>query len=127
MTSEEVQDLINDIPCDLCNAPPGMAWYLVLASFLDLANGDPVPMTTQALIAEANCLFCQVPPGMVPYLLVNAARQISTGGSGASCCHEGSGPPAAGLGSSGNVYTDTTNRDFYVNVGGTWTLFVDLL
>ncbi len=111
MTATEVQDLINDIPCDLCNAPPGLAWYLVLAAMVDLANGDPVPETTQELISEANCLLCLVSPGMVPYLMIAALREISSGGgagggSGVTC---GIGDPvAAPIGTCG-VYIDNTN------------------
>jgi hypothetical protein len=129
MTASEVQEIINDVPCDLCNSPPGLAWYLVLAAFLDLANGDPVPETTQALITEANCLICMVPPGLVPYLLIQAARNISTGGSGTSCCFTGNGAPAAALGAPGNVYWDELNRDFYVKRAddSTWELLIDLL
>lgn len=126
MTAAEVQSAINEIPCDLCYMSPGLVQYAVLAAMLDIANGDPVPADTQALISEANCLLCLVPPGLVPYLQIQALRDISSG-IGTSCCHVGAGPPAAALGSSGNVYWDTTNRDFYVKDGATWTLIVDVL
>ena len=82
MTADEVQTLIDSVPCDLCNSPPGLQMYLVLAAMIDIANGDPVPETTQGLITEANCLLCMVPPGLVPYLMVQALRDISSGGGG---------------------------------------------
>lgn len=72
--------MVNEVPCDLCNSPPGLQWYLVLAAMIDIANGDPVPETTQELVTEANCLLCLVPPGLVPYLMVQALRDISSGG-----------------------------------------------
>lgn len=48
-------------------------------------------------------------------------------GGGAGGTLEGAGPPGAGLGSSGNTYWDTTNRDFYVKDGSTWVLVQDIL
>lgn len=83
MTAAEVQELIDGIPCDLCYLLPGnMVNYAILAALIDVANGDPVPESTQELIAESNCLICMVPPGLVPYLMIQAIRGITGGGGG---------------------------------------------
>jgi len=101
MTADEVQTLIDSVPCDLCNSPPGLQPYLVLAAMIDIANGTPVPETTQGLITEANCLLCMVPSGLVPYLMVQALRDISSGGGGGGggtggvICFTGADPVAA--------------------------------
>lgn len=96
MTQAEVQELLDDVPCDLCNAPPGLAQYMVLAAMIDVANGDPVPETTQSLISEASCLLCMVPPGLVPYLQIQALRNITGGGGvGQQEVYTGAAPPAA--------------------------------
>jgi hypothetical protein len=92
VTQAEIQELIDDVPCDLCYMSPGLAQYAILAAMLDIANGDSVPATTQALISEANCLLCMVPPGLVPYLQIQALRNISSGGSGS-----GSGSVTCGV------------------------------
>lgn len=118
MTAEEVQTLINDVPCDLCNAPPGLQWYLVLAALIDLANGDPVPTTTQGLISEADCLLCLVPPGLVPYLMVQALRDISSGGGGAVTC--GSGAPVAAPSGTCGLYYDNDTGIIYQWNGAAW-------
>ncbi len=122
MTATEVQDLINDIPCDLCNAPPGLAWYLVLAAMVDLANGDPVPETTQELISEANCLLCLVSPGMVPYLMIAALREISAGGGvgggGVECSV---GVPVSTPSSACALAVDSNDGTIYVWRNGAWS------
>lgn len=121
MTAAEVQTLINDVPCDLCNAPPGLEMYLVLAALIDVANGDPVPTTTQGLITEANCLLCLVPPGLVPYLMVQAIRGISGGGGGGSgSVLSGAGAPVADPGVSAAVYFDETTGAQYNWFSGAW-------
>lgn len=110
MTAAEVQELINEVPCDLCNSPPGLQWYLVLAALVDVANGDPVPTTTQGLVDEANCLLCLVPPGLVPYLMVQAIRGISAGGGGtggAGIVGTGS-PEGVVTAEPGTLYADDT-------------------
>lgn len=84
MTGAEIQALVDDIPCDLCNISPGMAPYAVLAALIDISTGNPVPDTTQALLTEANCLTCLVPPGLVPALMIQAIRAIPVIG-GSSC------------------------------------------
>lgn len=107
MTIDEVQTLVSEIPCDLCNAPPGMAWYMVAAAIIDLSNGDPVPATTQELVTEANCLMCAVPPGMLPYLMITALRNIAGGGGGIGGVTCGSGDPVAAPSGSCGLYVDT--------------------
>lgn len=105
MTAAEVKTLIDSVPCDLCNSPPGLQMYLVLAALIDVANGDPVPDTTQGLITEADCLLCMVPPGLVPYLMVQAIRGISgavISGGGVSCST--ADPVAAPTGTCGLHY-----------------------
>lgn len=37
----------------------------------------------------------------------------------------GSGAPGAGVGNNGDLYVDTTNRDLYAKIGGTWELWHD--
>ena len=122
MTADEVQTLIDSVPCDLCNSPPGLQPYLVLAAMIDIANGNPVPETTQGLITEANCLLCMVPPGLVPYLMVQALRDISSGGGGGSgggvTC--GAGAPVAAPSSACALYVDTTTGTIYSYYGGAW-------
>lgn len=108
MNAAQVQTLIDNVPCDLCNAPPGLAWYLVLAALLDVANGEPVPSDTQTLITEANCLLCLVPPGLVPYLMIQAIRGISTGGGTG-----GAGGVYRGIGDPNGVVTSTTTAALY--------------
>lgn len=49
------------------------------------------------------------------------------GGSGTASTFAGAGVPSSGIGVSGNIYTDTSNNDVYVKIGGTWTLLVDLV
>ncbi len=99
MTAAQVQALITQTSCNLCYAPPGLEMYVVLAAMIDLANGDPIPMTTQGLITEAECLLCLAPPGLVPYLMVQALRDISSGGGGGGTggvvCFTGADPVAA--------------------------------
>lgn len=117
MTAEEVQELINEVPCDLCNSPPGLQWYLALAALIDVSNGDPVPTTTQGLVDEANCLLCLVPPGLVPYLMVQAIRGISSGGGGGG--ESGSGSPEGVVTANpGTTYWDATNDIFWVKDTG---------
>lgn len=119
MTAEEVQTLINDVPCDLCNSPPGLQWYLVLAAMIDVANGDPVPTTTQGLITEANCLLCLVPPGLVPYLMVQALRDISGGGGGGGIqCTVGI--PVAAPTSDCAIAIDENDGTLYLYYSGSW-------
>lgn len=74
MTGAEIQALVDDIPCDLCNISPGLAPYAVLAALIDVSTGNPVPDTTQELLTEANCLTCLVPPGLVSALMIQAIR-----------------------------------------------------
>lgn len=121
MTADEVQTLIDGIPCDLCNAPPGLAWYLVAAALIDVANGEPVPETTQGLISEANCLICLVPPGMLPYLMIQAIRNISSGGggSGGGVTCSNADPVAPPSGSCGLHYRNDNGALWKWN-GATW-------
>lgn len=120
MTAAEVQTLIDGIPCDLCNAPPGLAWYLVAAALIDAANGNPVPDTTQELITEANCLICLVPPGMLPYLMIQAIRGISGGGgSGGGVTCSTADPVAAPSGSCALHYR-TDNGSLWKWNGAAW-------
>lgn len=50
-----------------------------------------------------------------------------SGGGGGTGNLSGSGAPGAGLGSNGDLYYDTTNRDLYGKASGAWTLLVDVL
>jgi hypothetical protein len=121
MTAEEVQTLIDGVPCDLCNSPPGLQMYLVLAAMIDIANGNPVPDTTQGLISEVNCLLCMVPPGLVPYLMVQALRDISSGGGGGGGgISSGVGPPVAAPASSPALYIDENTGTIYSYYAGAW-------
>jgi len=122
MTADEVQTLIDSVPCDLCNSPPGLQMYLVLAAMIDIANGNPVPETTQGLISEVNCLLCMVPPGLVPYLMVQALRDISSGGGaggggGVTC---GAGAPVAAPASGCGLYINTTDGTLFEYYSGSW-------
>jgi hypothetical protein len=112
MTATEVQTLIDSVPCDLCNAPPGLAMYLVAAALIDLANGDPVPDTTQELITEANCLLCLVSPGLLPYVMIQAIRGISAGGGGGT-----GGAGVVGTGSPEGVVTAPPGTIFFDSAG----------
>ena len=120
MTSEEVQTIVSEIPCDLCNAPPGLAMYMVAAAMVDLANGNPVPMTTQELISESNCLLCLVSPGMLPYLMITALRQISSGGGGSGGVTCGVGAPVAAPSGTCALYIDTSTGALYHYYSGAW-------
>jgi len=123
MTADEVQTLIDGVPCDLCNAPPGLAMYMVAAALIDLSNGQTVPDTTQGLISEANCLFCLVPSGLLPYVMIQAIRGISIGGgggSGSTLCGDVA-PVAAPTGDCGTYY-DRVTGSFYAwnSTTATW-------
>ena len=122
MTHEEIQALIDQIPCDLCYLSRGMVQYAALAAMFDIANGIAVPATTQELITEAKCLLSCVPPGLVPYLQVLLLRQISqSGGAGPAipCCNAGVGSPEGVVTANpGAIYTDTSNAWFYVKLTG---------
>lgn len=124
MTAEEVQTLINDVPCDLCNAPPGLAWYMVAAAMIDLANGESVPMTTQELISQTDCLQCLVPPGLLPYVMIQALRGISTSissGGGVTC---GAADPVAAPSGSCGVYFNTATQSFWAWDGAAWVALI---
>jgi hypothetical protein len=56
-----------------------------------------------------------------------AALAASGGGGGSGATLVGAGAPGAGLGSSGNTYWDSTNKDFYVKDGASWTLLTDIV
>lgn len=47
------------------------------------------------------------------------------GGGGVDGHHVGSGVPSNGLGSSGDTYWDSTNKDLYVKDGSAYVLVVD--
>lgn len=113
MTAEEVQELIDDVPCDLCNAPPGLAMYMVAAALIDLANGEDVPVTTQELITEANCLLCLVSPGLLPYVMITAIRQISSGGGGTGGVTCSTADPVA-------APTNACTLHYRTDTGGLW-------
>jgi len=123
MTAAQVQTLIDSVPCDLCNAHPELQWYLVLAAMIDIANGDPVPTTTQGLITEAECLFCLVPPGLLPYLMVQALRDISSGGGGGAAA--GAMPctvgiPVAAPSTPCALAVDSVDGTIYEYYAGAW-------
>lgn len=59
--------------------------------------------------------------------ILQALNNGAGSGSGTSGTLVGAGAPSGGLGVSGNTYWDTTNDDFYVKDGGTWTLLVDVV
>ena len=89
--------------------------YLVAAALMDLANGDPVPDTTQELITEANCLLCLVSPGLLPYVMITAIRGISSGGGGTG------GAGSVGVGSPEGVVTATPGTIYFDSAGdGLW-------
>ena len=124
MTADQVQSLINDVPCDLCNAPQGLELYLVLAAMIDLANGDPVPETTQGLIDEANCLLCLVSPGLVPYLMIAALREISSGGGGGGGATCGVVNPVATPSGSCGLYINTVAQSLWYWSGSAWVALI---
>lgn len=124
MTAVEVQDLIDDIPCDLCYMSPGMVPYAVLAAMLDVANGTPVPETTQGLIAEANCLFCVVPAGMVPFLQIQALRNISSGGGGSGSVTCGVSDPVAAPTVACALHYRTDNGAVWFWNGAAWVQLI---
>lgn len=117
MTAAEVQTLIDDVPCDLCNAPPGLAMYMVAAALIDLANGEDVPVTTQGLISEANCLLCLVTPGLLPYVMIAAIREISASGGGGGESGAGS-PEGVVTADPGVTYWDTAGQSLWVKNAG---------
>ncbi len=108
MTADEVQTLIDEVPCDLCNAPPGLAMYMVAAALIDLSQGNAVPDTTQELINEANCLLCLVSPGLLHFVMIQAIRGISAGGGGGS-----GGPGIVGTGSPEGVVTAPVGTSYF--------------
>ena len=118
MTADEVQTLIDGVPCDLCNSTPGLAMYMVAAALIDLSNGQPVPDTTQGLISEANCLFCLVPSGLLPYVMIQAIRGISTGGGGGGGESGVGSPEGVVTANPGTTYFDTLNKIFWVKQTG---------
>lgn len=128
MTADEVQTLIDGVPCDLCNSTPGLAMYMVAAALIDLSNGQPVPDTTQGLISEANCLFCLVPSGLLPYVMIQAIRGISAGGSGGGGEAGVGSPEGVVTADPGTTYYDTASGDFYVKETGAgntgWVLLI---
>lgn len=119
MTAEEVQALIDAVPCDLCYMSPGMAQYAALAAMIDIANGEPVPATTQELVAEANCLICMVSPGLVPYLMIQALRNISSGSGVTGCPAPAAGNPEGVVTADpGCTYLNLTDSSFWVKRTG---------
>ncbi len=121
MTADEVQTLIDDVPCDLCNAPSGLAYYMIAAALIDLSQGNAVPDTTQELITEANCLLCLVSPGLLPFVMIQAIRGISSSG-GAGGVLSGVGAPVADPGTTAALYIDTATGALYMWYGspGSW-------
>lgn len=94
MTSDEVQILLTEARCDICNIPEGFIWEAILAALVDVANGMPVPTDPQILASQAACVSSCVPKGLVPYLILQAIRGISGGGSGALQVYQGRAPAA---------------------------------
>jgi hypothetical protein len=78
----EAQELINDIPCDLCAIPPGLVPYAVLVLLCAIRDGDTMACDPQSLLDEANCLQCALTPGMVGYAQLAVLCGIASGGSG---------------------------------------------
>lgn len=118
-TATEARELLAGANCDLCNMPPGLVWYCVLAALLDAANGGTVP-DAQTLVSEANCLLCVIPPGAVPYAMIQAIRSLNTAaGTG--------GPGIVGVGSPegvqtapvGTSYFDSSTNSFWYKRTGT--------
>lgn len=58
--------------------------------------------------------------------IASLAASGGGGGSGGGTL-SGSGAPGAGLGSNGDLYVDTTNKDLYAKIGGTWELWLDMV
>lgn len=56
-----------------------------------------------------------------------ASLTAAGGGGAGGGTLSGAGVPGAGLGSNGDIYVDTTNRDLYVKIGGTWELWLDMV
>jgi len=125
MTAAEVQTLIDDVPCDLCNAPPGLAMYMVAAALIDVSNGDAVPESTQELISEANCLLCLVPPGLLPYVMIQAIRGITTGGGGGTggvTCS--AADPVAAPANACTLHYRTDNGNLWMWDGAAWVALI---
>lgn len=53
--------------------------------------------------------------------------QALNGGAGGGVSLSGAGVPGAGLGSNGDLYVDTTNRDLYAKINGAWELWLDMV
>lgn len=66
--------------CDLHCIPPGLVWYAILQTLIDISNGETVPVDVNTLLEEARCLECEVPPGLVNYLILAAIQGLSSGG-----------------------------------------------
>ena len=59
--------------------------------------------------------------------ILQALNNGAGGGGGAGGgTLSGAGAPGSGLGSNGDLYVDTTNRDLYAKIGGAWELWVDI-
>jgi len=80
----DAQELIHEIPCDLCAMPPGLVPYAVLVLLCAIRDGDTMACDPQTLINEANCLLCQMTPGMVGYAQLAVLCDIAGGGSSGS-------------------------------------------
>lgn len=58
--------------------------------------------------------------------ILQALNGGAGGGSGGGTL-SGAGAPGAGLGSNGDLYYDTTNKDLYGKAAGVWELLVDIV
>lgn len=78
----DVQELVTEIPCDLCAIPQGLVPYAVLALLCAIRDGDTMACTPQELVNQANCLLCGLSPGLVGYAQLAVLCDIAGGGGG---------------------------------------------
>jgi hypothetical protein len=89
----EAQPIVTQAQCFACEIPTGLIWYAVLAAYLDIANGDPVPATAQEIVSEARCLQNCIPTGYLPYAILAAIVNGGVGGASQIYEYTPPGPP----------------------------------
>lgn len=100
-----------------------MAYYMVAAALIDVANGNEVP-DAETLANEASCLLCQVSPGMLPYVMIAAIRGISTAVTGGGSVTCGAADPVAAPTGSCGLYFRTDTGGLWAWNGAAWVALI---